>query len=179
MGGKGVSGPNSLKFLPLAQALLLAAIVAVSSAHVWVHAQQASTTSSPPLSTTCQTPSFFSTTTLQCTTCPTNQEPDAKGTGCTCAEGFQKSFNVDGITFSCVACPAGSGSTADRLSCQTCPGTVDASGRCSCPAGQALVERDGAGNLLTTAACVSCPSNRVLLSSDPRTCVPCAEPLIR
>jgi hypothetical protein len=59
----------------------------------------------------------------------------------------------------CVECAAGSASSIDRSRCISCPQGVDKqTGECLCPSNSAVIEKDVAGQYLTTKQCLSCPT---------------------
>ncbi|EPQ15786.1 Meckelin, partial [Myotis brandtii] len=79
------------------------------------------------------------------------------GTSCVCLPGFQMNSNNGGADIICKKCPEDKkGVTKDGWNCISCPGGLTAEGKCHCPPGHILVERDINGALLSQATCKLC-----------------------
>ncbi|XP_005879373.1 PREDICTED: meckelin [Myotis brandtii] len=80
-----------------------------------------------------------------------------QGTSCVCLPGFQMNSNNGGADIICKKCPEDKkGVTKDGWNCISCPGGLTAEGKCHCPPGHILVERDINGALLSQATCKLC-----------------------
>ncbi|XP_028836341.1 meckelin-like isoform X2 [Denticeps clupeoides] len=136
---------------------------------------------------TAQTPSdcgggsYFDASSLSCVTCGANQVPSKSGLACECQTGHRLLFNSGGGV-TCQPCPASSPAvTRDGYGCIRCPGPAGEDGRCQCPAGHVLVERDDSGNVLEDAACQPCNADEPALSAPDVSgsrCVRCQDSFI-
>ncbi|XP_053064446.1 meckelin isoform X3 [Acinonyx jubatus] len=103
---------------------------------------------------------YFDISALSCVPCGANQRQDARGTSCVCLPGFQMISNNGGPDIICKKCPENmKGVTEDGWNCISCPGGLTAEGKCHCPTGHVLVERDVNGTLLSQATCKLCDEN--------------------
>nr|XP_010586704.2 meckelin isoform X4 [Loxodonta africana] len=108
----------------------------------------------------CSHNQYFDISALSCVPCGANQRQDAGGTSCVCLPGFQMISNNGGSVVICKKCPENmKGVTEDGWNCISCPGGLTAEGKCSCPTGHILVERDVNGTLLSQATCKLCDGN--------------------
>uniref|UniRef100_A0A8C2RTE1 Transmembrane protein 67 n=1 Tax=Capra hircus TaxID=9925 RepID=A0A8C2RTE1_CAPHI len=106
---------------------------------------------------TCGHNQYFDISALSCVACGANQRQDARGTSCVCSPGFQMISNNGGSDITCKKCPEHmKGVTEDGLNCISCPGGLTAEGKCHCPTGHILVERNVNGTLLSQATCELC-----------------------
>ncbi|XP_057592336.1 meckelin isoform X3 [Hippopotamus amphibius kiboko] len=106
---------------------------------------------------TCGHNQYFDISALSCVPCGANQRQDARGTLCVCLPGFQMISNNGGPDIICKKCPENmKGVTEDGWNCISCPGGLTAEGKCHCPTGHILVERDVNGTLLSQATCKLC-----------------------
>ncbi|KAM9050642.1 meckelin isoform 1-T1 [Megaptera novaeangliae] len=106
---------------------------------------------------TCGHNQYFDISALSCVACGPNQRQDARGTVCVCLPGFQMISNNGGPDIICKKCPENmKGVTGDGWNCISCPGGLTAEGKCHCPTGHILVERDVNGTLLSQATCKLC-----------------------
>ncbi|XP_059984070.1 meckelin isoform X5 [Lagenorhynchus albirostris] len=106
---------------------------------------------------TCGHNQYFDISALSCVACGANQRQDARGTVCVCLPGFQMISNNGGPDIICKKCPENmKGVTEDGWNCISCPGGLTAEGKCHCPTGHILVERDVNGTLLSQATCKLC-----------------------
>ncbi|KAA0703332.1 Meckelin Meckel syndrome type 3 protein [Triplophysa tibetana] len=100
---------------------------------------------------------------------------------CECKTGFRVLFS-NGASITCQQCPeANQGVTQDGYGCIQCPGSVSENGKCQCPKGSVLVERDGNGNLLNEARCEACSATEPSFSAPDTTgtrCVRCEDSFI-
>ena len=122
----------------------------------------------------CAATRYFDISSLLCTDCPDTQAPDQAGTACAC-DGTVLTEGDDG-TYSCVACTGERARASDGLTCMPCSasstdGYQPDTGRCLCPAGHAIAERDGLGVLLPAMECSECPSD-AYVGAD-QFCVSC------
>uniref|UniRef100_G1PN92 Transmembrane protein 67 n=1 Tax=Myotis lucifugus TaxID=59463 RepID=G1PN92_MYOLU len=100
---------------------------------------------------------YFDISALSCAPCGAHQRRDARGTSCVCLPGFQMISNNGGADIICKKCPEDKkGVTKDGWNCISCPGRLTAEGKCHCPPGHILVERDINGALLSQATCKLC-----------------------
>ncbi|XP_069847161.1 meckelin isoform X1 [Dipodomys merriami] len=100
---------------------------------------------------------YFDISALSCVPCGAHQRPDARGTSCVCLPGFQMISNLGGSAITCKKCPENmKGVTEDGWNCISCPSDLTAEGKCQCPPGQILVERNVNGTLLSQATCELC-----------------------
>ncbi|XP_049637892.1 meckelin [Suncus etruscus] len=105
----------------------------------------------------CSHDQYFDISSLSCVPCGAHQRRDSRGTSCVCLPGFQMIANTGGPGISCKKCPENmKGVTKDGWNCITCPGDVTPEGRCRCPTGHILVERNVDGTLLSQAVCKFC-----------------------
>ncbi|XP_075405605.1 meckelin isoform X2 [Tenrec ecaudatus] len=103
---------------------------------------------------------FFDISALSCVPCGAHQRRDARGTSCVCLPGFQMISNNGGATITCKKCPENmKGVTEDGWNCISCPHGLTEEGKCHCPTGHILVERDVNGTLLSQATCTLCDGN--------------------
>ncbi|XP_011916922.1 PREDICTED: meckelin isoform X1 [Cercocebus atys] len=108
----------------------------------------------------CDNNQYFDISALSCVPCGANQRQDARGTSCVCLPGFQMISNNGGPAVICKKCPENmKGVTEDGWNCISCPSGLTAEGKCHCPAGHILVERDINGTLLSQATCELCDGN--------------------
>uniref|UniRef100_A0A2K5Z4T1 Transmembrane protein 67 n=1 Tax=Mandrillus leucophaeus TaxID=9568 RepID=A0A2K5Z4T1_MANLE len=108
----------------------------------------------------CDNNQYFDISALSCVPCGVNQRQDARGTSCVCLPGFQMISNNGGPAVICKKCPENmKGVTEDGWNCISCPSGLTAEGKCHCPAGHILVERDINGTLLSQATCELCDGN--------------------
>uniref|UniRef100_A0A4W2HGK0 Transmembrane protein 67 n=1 Tax=Bos indicus x Bos taurus TaxID=30522 RepID=A0A4W2HGK0_BOBOX len=106
---------------------------------------------------TCGHNQYFDISALSCVACGSNQRQDARGTSCVCLPGFQMISNNGGSDITCKKCPEHmKGVTEDGWNCISCPGGLTAEGKCHCPTGHILVERNVNGTLLSQATCELC-----------------------
>nr|XP_015099459.1 meckelin isoform X2 [Vicugna pacos] len=106
---------------------------------------------------TCGHNEYFDISALSCVPCGANQRQDARGTSCVCLPGFQMISNNGGPNIICKKCPENmKGVTEDGWNCISCPAGLTAEGKCHCPTGHILVERDVNGTLLPQATCKLC-----------------------
>ncbi|XP_021118293.1 meckelin isoform X2 [Heterocephalus glaber] len=126
---------------------------------------------------TCSHNQYFDISALSCVSCGANQKQDARGTSCVCLPGFQMISNNGGPAIICKKCPENmNGVTEDGWNCISCPSGLTAEGKCHCPAGHILVERDVNGSLLSQATCELCDGNEnsfTTASALGNTCVRC------
>ncbi|CAK6438937.1 unnamed protein product [Pipistrellus nathusii] len=105
----------------------------------------------------CARHQFFDISMLTCAPCGAHQRQDARGTSCVCLPGFQMISNNGGADIICKKCPDDKkGVTEDGWNCISCPAGLTAEGKCQCPSGHILVERDVNGALLSQATCRPC-----------------------
>ncbi|XP_003938813.1 meckelin isoform X1 [Saimiri boliviensis] len=108
----------------------------------------------------CDNNQYFDISALSCVPCGANQRQDARGTSCVCLPGFQMISNNGGPAIICKKCPENmKGVTEDGWDCISCPSGLTAEGKCHCPTGHILVERDVNGTLLSQATCELCDGN--------------------
>ncbi|XP_055402644.1 meckelin isoform X3 [Bubalus kerabau] len=106
---------------------------------------------------TCGHNQYFDISALSCVACGSNQRQDARGTSCVCLPGFQMISNNGGPDITCKKCPEHmKGVTEDGWNCISCPSGLTAEGKCHCPTGHILVERNVNGTLLSQATCELC-----------------------
>ncbi|OWK04307.1 hypothetical protein Celaphus_00016438, partial [Cervus elaphus hippelaphus] len=106
---------------------------------------------------TCGHNQYFDISALSCVACGANQRQDARGTSCVCLPGFQMISNNGGPDVICKKCPEHmKGVTEDGWNCISCPSGLTAEGKCHCPTGHILVERNVNGTLLSQATCELC-----------------------
>ncbi|XP_041513183.1 meckelin isoform X2 [Microtus oregoni] len=103
---------------------------------------------------------YFDISALSCEPCGANQRRDALGTSCVCLPGYHMISNNGGPSIICKKCPENmKGVTKDGWDCISCPGSLTAEGKCHCPTGHILVERNVNGSLLSQATCELCDGN--------------------
>ncbi|XP_040849292.1 meckelin isoform X2 [Ochotona curzoniae] len=106
---------------------------------------------------TCGQDQYFDISALSCAPCGAHQRQSAEGTSCVCLAGFQMISNNGGPAVVCKKCPESMrGVTEDGWNCISCPGGLTADGKCHCPPGHILVERNANGTLLSQATCERC-----------------------
>ncbi|XP_700974.4 meckelin isoform X1 [Danio rerio] len=104
----------------------------------------------------CGVNSYFDISSLSCVKCGSNQVSSKSGLACECQAGSRVLVS-NGVSILCQQCPdADQVVTQDGYECIRCPGTVGKDGKCQCPEGSVLVERDGNGNPLIEARCQAC-----------------------
>ncbi|RXN30389.1 meckelin isoform X2 [Labeo rohita] len=100
---------------------------------------------------------------------------------CECQTGFRVLVR-NGASITCQQCPdANQGVTQDGYGCIRCPGNLGENGKCQCPKGSVLVERDGNGNPLNEARCEACNATEPAFSAPDATgnrCVRCEDSFI-
>ncbi|XP_051054068.1 meckelin isoform X2 [Phodopus roborovskii] len=108
----------------------------------------------------CSPNQYFDISTLSCEPCGANQRRDALGTSCVCLPGYHMISNYGGPSIICKKCPENmKGVTKDGWDCISCPSGLTAEGKCHCPTGHILVERNVSGTLLSQATCELCDEN--------------------
>ncbi|ROJ29183.1 Meckelin [Anabarilius grahami] len=129
----------------------------------------------------CGTESYFDISSLSCVKCGPNQVNSKSGLTCECQTGFRVLVS-NGAFITCQQCPdANQGVTQDGYGCIQCPGNVGVNGKCQCPEGSVLVERDGSGNPLNEARCEACNATEPAFSAPDATgkrCVRCEDSFI-
>ncbi|CAN9514245.1 unnamed protein product [Ophioblennius macclurei] len=109
---------------------------------------------------------FFDISSLSCARCGANQRRGKTGLSCICQNGYQ-TLTADKVSIDCQLCPTDKpGVTQDGFGCIRCPGTLTDDGKCQCPDGNVLVERDINGTFLDEARCEAC------VGDDPAFSVP-------
>uniref|UniRef100_A0A8C1XJZ4 Transmembrane protein 67 n=1 Tax=Cyprinus carpio TaxID=7962 RepID=A0A8C1XJZ4_CYPCA len=125
----------------------------------------------------CGVDSYFDISSLSCVKCGPNQVRLA----CECQTGFRVLVS-NGASITCQQCPdANQGVTQDGYGCIHCFGSVGENGKCQCPKGSVLVERDGNGNPLNESRCEACNATEPAFSAPDRTgnrCVRCEDSFI-
>uniref|UniRef100_A0A673LSD5 Meckelin-like n=1 Tax=Sinocyclocheilus rhinocerous TaxID=307959 RepID=A0A673LSD5_9TELE len=125
----------------------------------------------------CGVDSYFDISSLSCVKCGPNQVRLA----CECQTGFRVLVS-NGASITCQQCPdANQGVTQDGYGCIPCSGSVGENGKCQCPKGSVLVERDGNGNPLNESRCEACNATEPAFSAPDRTgnrCVRCEDSFI-
>ncbi|GAA6220717.1 meckelin [Lates japonicus] len=112
----------------------------------------------------CGVEEFFDISSLSCARCGPNQRRSTTGLGCVCKTGYQ-TLTTDKVSITCQQCPTDKPAvTKDGFGCIRCPGSLSDEGKCQCPPGNILVERDVSGNLLDEARCETCNGNSPALS---------------
>ncbi|KAM8868836.1 LOW QUALITY PROTEIN: meckelin [Spinachia spinachia] len=107
----------------------------------------------------CSDEESFDISSLSCVNCGPNQQRSTTGLSCICKTGYQ-TLTSDKASITCQKCPSDRPAvTKDGFGCIRCPSSVNDEGRCQCPAGNVLVERDVNGNLLNVARCEMCNEN--------------------
>ncbi|XP_043116004.1 meckelin isoform X1 [Puntigrus tetrazona] len=104
----------------------------------------------------CGVDSYFDISSLSCVKCGSNQVSSKSGLACKCKTGFRVLVS-NGASITCQQCPdANQGVTQDGYGCIRCPGSIGENGKCQCPKGSVLVERDVSGNPLNESRCEAC-----------------------
>ncbi|KAM6968400.1 meckelin [Aplochiton taeniatus] len=127
---------------------------------------------SQPFSVTFQGPSdcsveqYFDISSLSCQKCGPNQKNSTTaGLSCECQTGY-RILSTNGASITCQQCPSDKPAvTKDGFGCIRCQGLLDDQGKCQCPSGSVLVERDYQGNLLEEAICKVCNGAEPSLSA--------------
>uniref|UniRef100_A0A8C2PQQ4 Transmembrane protein 67 n=1 Tax=Cyprinus carpio TaxID=7962 RepID=A0A8C2PQQ4_CYPCA len=129
----------------------------------------------------CGVDSYFDISSLSCVKCGPNQVSSKSGLACECQTGFRVLVS-NGASITCQQCPdANQGVTQDGYGCIHCFGSVGENGKCQCPKGSVLVERDGNGNPLNESRCEACNATEPAFSAPDRTgnrCVRCEDSFI-
>ncbi|KAI7806628.1 meckelin [Triplophysa rosa] len=131
----------------------------------------------------CRGENYFDISSLSCLKCGPNQISSnvKSGLTCECKTGFRVLVS-NGASITCQQCrDANQGVTQDGYGCIQCPGSVSENGKCQCPKGNVLVERDGNGNLLNEARCEACSATEPSFSEPDTTgsrCVRCEDSFI-
>uniref|UniRef100_A0A673A0M6 Transmembrane protein 67 n=1 Tax=Sphaeramia orbicularis TaxID=375764 RepID=A0A673A0M6_9TELE len=109
----------------------------------------------------CGVEEFFDISSLSCVKCGSNQR---RSLSCICQTGYQ-ALPTDKSSINCQKCSTDKPAvTSDGFGCISCPGSLSDEGKCRCPQGNILVERDVNGNYLDEAKCVACNGSRPALS---------------
>ncbi|CAK6960646.1 meckelin [Scomber scombrus] len=104
----------------------------------------------------CGVEEFFDISSLSCVRCDQNQRQSTTGLSCICKTGY-KALTTDKASIICQQCPADKPTvTNDGFGCIRCPAGLSDDGKCRCPRGSVLVERDVSGNVLEEARCETC-----------------------
>ncbi|XP_053182760.1 meckelin [Scomber japonicus] len=104
----------------------------------------------------CGVEEFFDISSLSCVRCGQNQRQSTTGLSCICKTGY-KALTTDKASIICQQCPADKATvTNDGFGCIRCPASLSDDGKCHCPKGSVLVERDVSGNVLEEARCETC-----------------------
>ncbi|KAK9513759.1 hypothetical protein VZT92_027267 [Zoarces viviparus] len=112
----------------------------------------------------CSAEESFDISSLSCVRCGSNQRRSTTGLSCICKTGYQ-TLTTDTASITCQQCPTDRPAVSkDGFGCIRCPGSVNDEGKCQCPPGNILVERDVNGNLLDEASCEMCNGNSPGLS---------------
>uniref|UniRef100_A0A674MC06 Transmembrane protein 67 n=1 Tax=Takifugu rubripes TaxID=31033 RepID=A0A674MC06_TAKRU len=109
----------------------------------------------------CGSDEFFDISSLSCVKCGPNQQRSTTGLNpaCICTRGYQ-TLITEKVSISCQQCPLDKPAvTQEGSGCIRCPGSIGDDGRCQCPTGSILVERNVNGNLLDEARCELCNEN--------------------
>ncbi|XP_056902437.1 meckelin [Takifugu flavidus] len=124
----------------------------------------------------CGSDEFFDISSLSCVKCGPNQQRSTTGLSCICTRGYQ-TLITEKVSISCQQCPLDKPAvTQEGSGCIRCPGSIGDDGRCQCPTGSILVERNVNGNLLDEARCELCNENSPTFSvpnSNGDRCVRC------
>ncbi|XP_041844911.1 meckelin isoform X2 [Melanotaenia boesemani] len=115
----------------------------------------------------CGVEEFFDISSLSCANCGSNQRRSTTGLSCVCQAGYKTTnINTEKVSIACEPCPTDKlAVTKDGFGCIRCPGRLSDEGKCQCPPGNILVERDINGNFLDEAKCESCNGNSPALSA--------------
>ncbi|KAF7691901.1 meckelin [Silurus meridionalis] len=131
--------------------------------------------------TDCGVQQLFDISSLTCVKCGPNQVSSKSGLSCECQKGF-KILSSNGGSITCQKCAdPKSGVTQDGYECISCPGGLGEDGRCQCPGGSVLVERNVNGIPLQEALCEFCNGTDPAFSSPDtkgNRCVRCQESFI-
>ncbi|TRY84592.1 hypothetical protein DNTS_001329 [Danionella cerebrum] len=129
----------------------------------------------------CGVNSYFDIASLSCVKCGPNQVSSKSGLACECQTGFRVLVS-NGAYITCQRClGANQGVTQDGFGCIRCPGSIGESGKCQCPGGSVLVERDENGNPLNEALCRACSATEPAFSAPDLTgnrCIRCEDSFI-
>uniref|UniRef100_A0A665WFX7 Transmembrane protein 67 n=1 Tax=Echeneis naucrates TaxID=173247 RepID=A0A665WFX7_ECHNA len=107
----------------------------------------------------CGVEEYFDISSLSCVRCGSNQQRSTTGVSCICKAGYQ-SLTTDKASLTCQQCPTDKPAvTKDGFGCIRCPDSLIDEGKCKCPQGNILVERDLNGSLLEEARCETCNGN--------------------
>ncbi|XP_046906171.1 meckelin [Hypomesus transpacificus] len=116
----------------------------------------------------CGTEQYFDISSLSCLKCGSSQKKSADGLSCECQPGF-RILSAAAASITCQQCPPDRPAvTEDGYWCIQCPGSLTETGRCQCPSGAILVERDVQGNLLEEAVCEVCSGAAPTFSAPDR-----------
>ncbi|XP_035989445.1 meckelin isoform X1 [Fundulus heteroclitus] len=109
----------------------------------------------------CGVDQFFDISSLSCSRCGSNQRQSSTGLSCICQTGYRTTnVSPNKVSITCERCPPDRPAvTQDGFGCVRCPGSLSDEGKCQCPAGHILQERDINGNPLDEARCEACNSN--------------------
>ncbi|XP_038146935.1 meckelin isoform X1 [Cyprinodon tularosa] len=114
----------------------------------------------------CGVDEFFDISSLSCSRCGSNQRQSSTGLSCVCQTGYRTTnVSPNSVSITCELCPSDRPAvTKDGFGCVRCPGSVNDEGKCQCPPGLILVERDINGNPLNEPRCEVCNNNSPALS---------------
>ncbi|KAM4736601.1 meckelin [Anableps anableps] len=114
----------------------------------------------------CGLEEYFDISRLSCSRCGSNQRQSSTGLSCICQTGYRTSNVItDKMSITCEQCPTDRPAvTQDGFGCIRCPGSLSNEGKCQCPSGHILVERDINGKPLDDARCEACNNNSPALS---------------
>ena len=121
-------------------------------------------------SSLCSPEYYFSTISLNCTLCPSNQTSSTPDS-CHCLPGYVEEKNM------CVPCPAMYGISTDQKFCIKCPDNAvfDEDRKfCKCKKGQILIDRLQNGTRLEKMDCISC-ADGTIANEEKNLCVSCHE----
>ncbi|KAL7840509.1 hypothetical protein AOLI_G00258320 [Acnodon oligacanthus] len=129
----------------------------------------------------CGAGGYFDISSLSCVKCGADQISGKSGLNCECQTGFKLLTN-NGGSITCQKCPVSKpGITQDGYECIRCSGSVGEDGKCQCPTGSILVERNVNGTLLEEAVCEVCNGTVPALSAPDAKgsrCVRCQDSFI-
>ncbi|XP_060756170.1 meckelin isoform X1 [Neoarius graeffei] len=144
-----------------------------------IDCQQFSISFSEPLD--CGLQHYFDISNLTCVKCGPNQVSSKSGLSCECQTGF-KILNSNGGYITCQKCTDTKlGVTQDGYDCIRCPGGLGEDGKCQCPTGSVVVERNADGIPLQEARCELCNGTDPafsFLDIKSNRCVRCQESFI-
>ncbi|XP_067888739.1 uncharacterized protein [Heterodontus francisci] len=132
----------------------------------------------------CTKNQYFDISRMTCAPCGDDQQTSGDGTSCVCLPGYRLISNNGGPSIKCKKCPAFySAVTQDGWNCISCPSgaIIDHQGKCQCPKGYILVERNATGAPLIEALCEVCdPTSPSFSTPDPSAnrCIRCHETFI-